>query len=114
MAVTDGALSPELDGLKSVRVADVESELAQRIEALSRADTSISRACSLNLIDAPVTVLILMFMFATVPLLNLYVGFCYAGDREHSARWAPSPSTASDRPRQCSGRREPPTVTNPT
>lgn len=50
MAVTDGALSPEFDGLKPVRVADVESALAQRIEALSRADKSISRACSLNLI----------------------------------------------------------------
>src|SRR5438477_5391702 len=49
MATIDG-VPPGLAGLKAVRLGDVESELAHRVENASRAGKSLSRACALNLV----------------------------------------------------------------
>lgn len=50
MAATDGAPAPELDGLKPVRVGDVEHELSVRADNAGRSGTPPSRMCSLNLL----------------------------------------------------------------
>jgi glucose-6-phosphate dehydrogenase assembly protein OpcA len=50
MADVDGTATAGFAGLKPVRVGDVENELGRRIDSGSRAGTTVSRACSLNLI----------------------------------------------------------------
>lgn len=50
MTPSDGAFAPSIDGLKQVRVSDIEGELAQRAQSADRSGVFVSRACSLNLV----------------------------------------------------------------